>query len=275
MATVHPAGKIGAASKSRAVAGLGRRTCRGAVQIDLRPHAEKAREGMSVFWRRPTLSTEIRNRAGGVRRCPAGFGTSGVDGVITRYGVSLAARAVISILPCNESHRAGPGHRPGGPACNEPEQPLITTTPRRQRCPDSPTDRRRLPMCLAIVASTCLTFLSTKPSSRPPALADLVDQRSLVKLVCAAVIVANGARPRRVPTGRGDPGDHWRSPPACGLRESASRPCPDFDGTKPPFLSTRFLTPTSGPPPGCPSGGRGRRRALPRLWPDLRGSTDA
>lgn len=62
MATVHPCRKDrhNYQEIAGAGAGLGRRNCVtcGAVQIDLRPHAEKAGEGMSVFLaRRPTLFT--------------------------------------------------------------------------------------------------------------------------------------------------------------------------------------------------------------------------
>ena len=81
MATVHPCRKdrhnyqeiVGS------IAGLGRRSCVtcGSVQIDLRPHAEKAGNRMSVFSaRRPTLFT-LRSEAVPEESVivSAGFGT--------------------------------------------------------------------------------------------------------------------------------------------------------------------------------------------------------
>lgn len=82
MATVHPCRKDrhNYQEIAGAVAGLGRRSCVtcGAVQIDLRPHAEKSGEGMSVFSaRRPTLFT-LRSEAEAQESVTvsAGFGTS-------------------------------------------------------------------------------------------------------------------------------------------------------------------------------------------------------
>ena len=81
MATVHPCRKDRHNYKeiAGAIAGLGRRSCVtcGSVQIDLRPHAERTGEGMSVFSaRRPTLFT-LRSETvpEGSVTVSAGFGT--------------------------------------------------------------------------------------------------------------------------------------------------------------------------------------------------------
>ena len=82
MATVHPCRKDrhNYQEIAGAVAGLGRRSCVtcGAVQIDLRPHAERSGGGTSVFSaRRPTLFT-LRSEAVPEESATvsAGFGAS-------------------------------------------------------------------------------------------------------------------------------------------------------------------------------------------------------